>query len=128
MAQIVVYGYAPVLRSRIRELSDAIHSAAKDAFELPDDKRFHRFIPLDRECFIAPPSRSDDYTIVEVSMFEGRSVEAKKRFIRKLYEATAKLGIAADDVEITISETPRSNWGIRGVPADELTLNYRVDV
>jgi phenylpyruvate tautomerase PptA (4-oxalocrotonate tautomerase family) len=128
MAQIVVYGLASVLKTRIRELSDAIHAAAKEAFELPDEKRFHRFIPLDRDCFIVPPSRSDDYTIVEVSMFEGRSVEAKKRFIFRLYETTAELGIAPDDLEITITETPRSNWGIRGLPADELSLDYRVEV
>jgi len=31
-------------------------------------------------------------------------------------------------VEITITETPRSNWGIRGLPADELELSYKVDV
>ncbi|MDF2712399.1 MAG: tautomerase family protein, partial [Nonomuraea muscovyensis] len=34
----------------------------------------------------------------------------------------------ADDVEITIIEMPRTNWGIRGVPADELSLPYNVEV
>lgn len=85
MAQIVVYGHAGVLRPRIRELSDAIHSAAVTAFALPASKRFHRFVPLDRDCFLAPPDRTADYTIIEVSMFEGRSVEAKKLFIGALY-------------------------------------------
>lgn len=28
----------------------------------------------------------------------------------------------------TITETPRSNWGIRGVPADELQFGYAIDV
>jgi phenylpyruvate tautomerase PptA (4-oxalocrotonate tautomerase family) len=62
-------------------------------------------------------------------MFEGRSVEAKKRLIQELFrlipEAT---GITANDIEITLFETPRHNWGIRGVPGDELGLSYRVEV
>ncbi|APF21976.1 putative transglutaminase-like protein [Clostridium butyricum] len=33
-----------------------------------------------------------------------------------------------NDVEITIFETPNYNWGIRGVPGDELGLNYKVNV
>lgn len=128
MAHVVVYGHAGVLRPRIRELSDAIHSAAVTAFALPASKRFHRFVPLDRDCFLAPPDRTDDYTIIEVSMFEGRSVEAKKLFIGELYRSTSALGLRVEDVEITITETPRANWGIRRLPADELELGYRVEV
>jgi phenylpyruvate tautomerase PptA (4-oxalocrotonate tautomerase family) len=128
MAQIVVYGHAAVLRPRIPELSDAIHAAAVDALGLPPEKRFHRFIPLDPDCFIAPRDRTAAYTIVEVSMFEGRSVETKKDFIRKLISGLGTIGIGASDVEITITETPRSNWGIRGVPADELQFGYAIDV
>ena len=33
-----------------------------------------------------------------------------------------------NDLEITITETPRANWVIRGVPADELLLTYAVEV
>jgi 4-oxalocrotonate tautomerase family enzyme len=76
-----------------------------------------------------PPGRSERYTIIEISMFEGRSVETKKQLIRLLFErASARLGIAPDDLEITITETPRANWGIRGLPADELGLSYQVEV
>ena len=39
-----------------------------------------------------------------------------------------RTGISAQDVEITRSETPRENWGIRGLPGDELGLNYKVEV
>ena len=52
-----------------------------------------------------------------------------KRLIKSLFERLAsELGIGAQDVEITIYETPKHNWGIRGVPGDELELNYRVEV
>ncbi len=37
-------------------------------------------------------------------------------------------GISPHSLEITITETPRVNWGIRGQNAADLTLNYRVEV
>jgi phenylpyruvate tautomerase PptA (4-oxalocrotonate tautomerase family) len=129
MAQIKIYGLASSLRPIQAELSDVIQSCVVEALQLPADKRFHRFIGLERADFVYPPGRSERYTIVELSMFEGRSAEAKKQLIRLLFErANARLGITPDDLEITITETPRANWGIRGVPADELGLSYKVDV
>lgn len=128
MAQFVIYGHAAALRPRIQPLSDALHEAAVTALQLPVDKRFHRFVPLDPDCFIAPPDRSQDYTVVEVSMFEGRTAATKKLLITELYRTTSAIGLRAADVEITITETPRANWGIRGVPGDELQLHYQVKV
>ena len=62
-------------------------------------------------------------------MFEGRSIEAKKNLIRILYQKLAETAdIKPQDLEITIFETPQENWGIWGVPGDELELNYQVDV
>ena len=126
MAQIVVYGHAAALRPRIPALSAAIHRATVGVLGLPEDKRFHRFLPLEPDCFLTPADRSEDYIIIEVSMFEGRSPETLKEYVRELYRQTSGLGIAPIDVEITISTTPRHHWGIRGLPGDELTLDYRV--
>lgn len=73
--------------------------------------------------------RSPRYTIVEISTFEGRSVEAKKRLFRLLFERTrGELGMEPADLEVMITETPRHEWGIRGKPGDELGLDYGVEV
>ena len=62
-------------------------------------------------------------------MFEGRSAEAKRNLIKALFISIQQnCGIEPQDVEITIFETPKANWGIRGMPGDELTLNYKVNV
>jgi phenylpyruvate tautomerase PptA (4-oxalocrotonate tautomerase family) len=99
------------------------------ALAYPLDKRFHRFISLEPSQFIFPDDRSTNYTIIEISMFEGRSFETKKLLIRLLYQyIEQEVGIAPQDVEVTIFETPKHCWGIRGQCADELTLNYKVDV
>lgn len=99
------------------------------ALEYPAEKRFHRFIGLSPADFIHPEDRGDDYTIIEISMFEGRSVAAKRALIRELFSWIAsQVGIAPHSVEITITETPRVNWGIRGVNAEDLALGYTVEV
>ncbi|MFM6905208.1 MAG: tautomerase family protein, partial [Acinetobacter tjernbergiae] len=81
------------------------------------------------EDFIYPNDRSEHYLIIEISMFEGRTITAKKHFIQTIFSnIQQQCGISPQDIEITIFETPKSNWGIRGQNADELQLNYQVNV
>lgn len=128
MAQVKIYALADFMRPIRRTFSDKLHACLVEAIGLPADKRFHRFILLDRDDFIHPADRTEKYTIIEISMFEGRSVEAKKKLIRLLFENMSAIGIPVSDLEITIFETPRHAWGIRGLPGDELNLHYKVDV
>lgn len=128
MTQVKVYGRADVLRPLRSELSDVVHAAAVDVLGLPGTKRFHRFFPMDAEDFPTPEGRTERYTILEVLLFEGRTVETKKAFYRRLYADFAeRLGIGPADLEVTLLETPRHDWAIRGVADDDLTLPYRVD-
>ncbi len=129
MSQIKIYGLQTHLDPIKRELSDVIHSCIMEALDYPADKRAHRFFPLDPSDFYAPAGRTERYTILEISMFEGRSVAAKKQLIRLLFErAERECGIGPNDLEITIFETPKHNWGFRGLPGDEHQLNYKVEV
>ena len=127
MAQIKIYGERDHL-SRIRSrLSAVIHASAMDILGLPEDKRFHRFIGLDREDFLYPEDRSPAYTIIEVSLFEGRTETTKRAFLSTLMTRIAdEIGIAPLDLEITLFETPKNHWGIRGKIGDELVLSYDV--
>jgi tautomerase-like protein len=129
MAQIKVYGLRSALDPIKRQLSDVIHGCVMEALEYPADKRAHRFFPLDAEDFFYPSGRSERYIIVEISMFEGRSVAAKKLLMRLLFErAERELGIMPMDLELTIHETPKHNWAFRGLPGDEHVLAYKVEV
>ena len=129
MSQIKIYGSKQNLDSIKAELSDVVHSCVVDALDFPEDKRFHRFFPLDPADFYYPSGRTTKYTIIEISMFEGRSVDAKKHLIRLLFERIdQQLNIPPQDLEITITETPKHNWGFRGLPGDEIELNYKVEV
>ena len=74
---IRIYGIREKLGPIRDRLSDAINECMVEALSYPDNKRAHRFIPLEREDFYYPEGRSDAYTVIEISMMEGRSVEAK---------------------------------------------------
>jgi len=129
MGQIKVYGLKDNLNNIKEKLSDIIHSCIVDAFKFPEDKRFHRFFPLDKEDFYFQKDRTEKYTIIEISIFEERTIEAKKKLIGFLFERIQKeLNVMPIDIEITVFETPKYNWGIRGLPGDELNLNYNVKV
>lgn len=129
MAQVVVYGRRAALRDRRPALSHAIHGAVMHALDYPPEKRFHRFVLLDDEDFVYPDDRGPDYTIIEISLFEGRTEGARRRLISELFARVEReAGIAPHSLEITLTETPRVNWGIRGTNGADLGLGYRVDV
>lgn len=129
MVQIKVYGLADKLSPIKAELSNTIHAVLIDVLQISPEKRFHRFFPLAANDFYYPADRSEQYLIIEIVMFEGRSVETKKQLIRQLFnKINEQFNIAVADIEITIFETPKYNWGIRGLPGDELILNYQVEV
>lgn len=128
MAQFKVYGHARFIEAHATAISDAIHLAAIDVLGLPEEKRFHRFFPMSEGMLVAPPDRSKRYIIIECVLFEGRPVGVKKQFYaRLLKELGQSPGIPAHDVEMTLIETPRHDWLIRGRSGDELQLNYRVE-
>lgn len=76
-----------------------------------------------------PEGRSDNYTIVEILMMQGRSKETKKRLIKIVFERLKRdAGIAEQDIEITILEAAPENWGFRGLHGDEASLPYDVRI
>lgn len=129
MAQIKIYALATTISQHRTDLSEAIHAALVNILNYPVEKKFQRFIQLAPEDFLFPDDRSPQYTIIEISMFEGRSTISKKAFIQQLFvNIEYQCGIVPQDIEITIFETPRHYWGIRGQCGDELSLNYKVNI
>jgi len=97
---------------------------------LPESKRAHRIIPLDKSNFYYPQGRSDAYTVIEVNMMAGRGIDTKKALIKALFEnIEAHIGIAPIDIEITIKEQSPHCWGFRGMTGDDVTdLTYKVNI
>ncbi len=126
---IRIYGINEKLNPLKAKFSDVINQCMVDALKFPENKRAHRFFPMNPEDFFYPEGRSEAYTVIEISMMEGRSVEAKHELIHLLFERIeTELGILPVDIEITITESPTSNWGFRGMTGDEAKLNYQLNI
>ena len=129
MAQIKIYGIKEKLVPVRERLSEVIHECVMEALQFPADKRAHRFFLMEKEDMLYPVGRTDAYTIIEITMMEGRSVEARKKLIRLLFDNIRdKVNIAHQDIEICIQESPACNWGFRGMHGDEVKLNYKINV
>ena len=125
MAQVKIHGLRAQLAPRRAAVSDCIHACTTEVLGLPADKRFHRFFLFDREDFVAP-ARSDAYTIIEILLMSGRTLETRKRLVRRIFEGfEADLGIAPQDVEITLIESESANWGFRGIGAENTVKRHR---
>jgi hypothetical protein len=127
---IVIYGIKEKLNPIKAALSDVIHSAMQLVLGMPEDKRAHRFIPMDKEDFYYPGGRSDAYTVIEINMMAGRKVETQKKLIKTLFSLIeGQLKISVVDIEIIIKEQAPYQWGFRGITGDEVTdLKYKVNV
>ena len=127
---IIVYGIKEKLNPIKSALSDTIHACMQSVLGMPEDKRAHRFIPMDREDFYYPGGRSDAYTVIEINMMAGRKIETQKKLIKTLFlEIEAQLSILPVDIEIIIKEQAPHQWGFRGMTGDEVSdLKYKVNV
>ena len=94
---------------------DCIHDALMDSIGIEDWDRFQRIVEIDKEDFEVPEGKTDNFMIIELTLFPGRTREQKKRAIELITEKlTDKPGIAATDIFIVINEPPLENWGMAG--------------
>lgn len=126
---IKIYGIKEKLNPIKGQLSNVIHSCMQSTLGMPEDKRAHRFIPMEKEDFFFPGGRSEAYTVIEINMMQGREIETQKKLIKQLFQQIeSKIGIASIDIEITIKEQPPHCWGFRGITGDEAALTYKINV
>ncbi len=111
-----------------RALLDAVHLALVEALKIPDHDRTQRVREYPPQDFEVPPGRSDRYTLVEITMFSGRSLEAKRRLYKALTDRLAAVGTSASDVKIVLLEVPLQDWGLHGQPASDVDLGFEVSV
>jgi len=107
---------------------DGVHAALVEAFRIPEHDRnqiLHQQDPEHFESGMGPA-----FTLVEVTVFPGRSDDAK----RKLYAALvrnlrAAPGIPPEEVLVVLHEPPLVNWGIRGGKAGtDVDIGFKLNV
>jgi len=112
-----------------KSILDVVHSSLMTAFKIPDHDRNQRIIEIDLDNYEYPSGKSDNYITIEMTIFPGRTIEAKRTLYQEIVTGLNALGIPKDDILIVLKEPPLQNWGIRGgYPADEVDIGFKLDV
>lgn len=113
----------------VQALMNAVYESFREALKVPEGDRQVRYVEHRPEHFMVPPGKTENATLVEITMFPGRSLSAKRALYGGIVRRFAALGIAPTEVLIILNEPALDNWGLRGgVPASELDLGFKLDV
>ena len=113
----------------ISEMIEAVYQAQREALKVPEDDRQIRYFEHKPEHFAVPPGKTENYTLVEITLFPGRSLEAKRNLYKSIVRRFGDLGIDPTDILIVVNEPPLENWGIKGgLPASEVDIGFKLNV
>jgi phenylpyruvate tautomerase PptA (4-oxalocrotonate tautomerase family) len=100
----------------LRAISDSIHLAMVEAFNVPPADRFQVFnqhepveLVFDRNYLAGP--RSDDFVLIAITAGKPRSTETRKAFFRRAAELLGQSpGLRPEDVMIVVTTTSPDEW------------------
>src|SRR5215813_8673893 len=111
------------------EVIESVQSALLTSLKIPDWDRDITLDLHDMKTRIVPTGRSERYVRIEVVMFAGRSLHAKRGLYTAIVKNLSEIGVPATDIKIILVEVPAENWGLRGgLPASEIDLGFKVEV
>jgi phenylpyruvate tautomerase PptA (4-oxalocrotonate tautomerase family) len=100
----------------IRAISDNLHRALVEAYDVPADDRFQIVEQLERDAMVYDRTyfsggRSDDFVMIAITAGRPRSTAMKQQFYRRLITLLSEApGLRADDVMVVITTTERDGW------------------
>ena len=129
MPHAVVHRMNGTSPTRRREIIEAVNRAFIGALKVPEDTHPVRLCEYDIDAFLIPRQSSAAFTLIEVTVFPGRTIETKRRLYARLIDELGKAGIAAEDIRIVLYEVSLENWGLKGgIPASEIDLSFKVEI
>lgn len=104
----------------LQALSDSLHRAFVDAFDVPARDRFqiiHQHEPgelvFDRHYLCGP--RSDNFVLIAITAGKPRDTGVKQAFYRRLVASLADApGLRPEDVMVVINTTGLDDWSFGG--------------
>jgi len=129
MPDVLIETRAGWLASNKAAVIEAVHAAMVAALQIPQHDRVLRLIEHVPENFAIPPGLSERFTRIEITLFAGRSLDAKRKLYREIVNRLEPFGVPPTAVKIALIEVPLENWGIRGGhAASDIDLGFSVKV
>ncbi len=117
-------------RGREHELLNALHSAMVESIKTPDwDRDVIVEIRVD-ESRASPPNRTARYTRIEIILYAGRSLDAKRALYRAIVKNMGDFNVEPTDLKTLLIEIPLEDCAPHGAePACDIQdLGYAVKV
>jgi phenylpyruvate tautomerase PptA (4-oxalocrotonate tautomerase family) len=104
----------------LRAVSDSLHQALVEAFDVPPEDRFQVMHQHGAEEMSIDPhylsgTRSADFVLFNITAGRPRSAATKQAFYRRLVELLGQSpGLRPDDVMIVVQTTQPEDWSFSG--------------
>jgi len=99
-----------------RRVADVVYEAVIKALNAPEGDRFQVISERTPDSLLIDPTylgidRTEDALIVQLTLNEGRTLEAKKAFYRAIADGLhERVGLRREDVVINLVEVKKENW------------------
>lgn len=129
MPDVMVEVRGDWLKERKADFIEAIENGIITALQTPKDNKVFRLIEHSPENFSIPQWASPYFTHIEITMFEGRSIDVKRLLYRAIVENLEPFGVPANDIKIILIEVRPSEVGMRaGRAACDLEIGYEITI
>jgi phenylpyruvate tautomerase PptA (4-oxalocrotonate tautomerase family) len=99
-----------------RKIGDIVYQSMVDTINVPKNDNFQIITEHDRDGFIYDTGyldipRTDGIIVIQVTLNEGRTLEAKKAFYKAVADRLhAELKVRREDILINLVEVKKENW------------------
>lgn len=98
-----------------RNIGEAIHQAMMELINVPAGDKFQIITRHSAEGFNLTTEYlgirySENLVLIQITLNQGRTVELKKAFYRRVADDLAQLGLRKQDVVINLVEVAKENW------------------
>jgi 4-oxalocrotonate tautomerase len=99
-----------------RKISDIVYQSMVDMINVPKNDNFQIITEHDRDSLIYDTEylgipRTDGIIVIQVTLNEGRTLEAKKAFYKAVADHLhAELKVRREDILINLVEVKKENW------------------
>ncbi|SEK88175.1 Tautomerase enzyme [Roseateles sp. YR242] len=127
----ICFLHSHCLRSdtEVNALMSELHAAMLEVLQVPQDDHDIRYVEHRPGHFRLPGGKSEQYLLVLVQMFPGRSLEAKRALYQAIVRRFSKLGVPETEVNIVLQSPSLEDFGLRGGQAAcDLDLGFKLSV
>lgn len=125
-AQVTVF--RPMAAAEADGILRAVHEALVDTLQVPADDPTVWLTEQPAHHLCSAARHGPDTTLVQVTLFAGRSLQAKHRLHDELSTRLEAAGVRSDALAVVLVESQPENWSTAGVAADQTDLGFRIDI